>query len=187
MSSDIPSLIAGADAEDPSAAEALFTALYSELHRLAERQLRRQAMPLTISPTTVLHEAYLDLRDRSSLAFPDRGHFMAYAARAMRGLIIDYARRRCAQKRGGAFEITSLAAEIADNTPGTAELCVAATVSDAFANSTADVIVRFTVSGSVAASGSPSTDADGSAGFCYMGPEIAGEDAIAAFADSDAD
>ncbi|MGQ0834399.1 MAG: ECF-type sigma factor [Gammaproteobacteria bacterium] len=54
--------------------------------------------------------------------FPDRAHFMAYAARALRGLIIDYARRRCAQKRGGAFEITSLASEVAEHVPDAADL-----------------------------------------------------------------
>jgi RNA polymerase sigma factor (TIGR02999 family) len=60
-----------------------------------------------------LHEVYLDLSGREGLAFPDRGRFMAYAARAMRGLLIDYVRSRKALKRGGQFEITSLD-EVAD-------------------------------------------------------------------------
>jgi RNA polymerase sigma factor (TIGR02999 family) len=60
-----------------------------------------------------LHEVYLDLSGREGLAFPDRGRFMAYAARAMRGLLIDYVRARKALKRGGQFEITSLD-EVAD-------------------------------------------------------------------------
>jgi RNA polymerase sigma factor (TIGR02999 family) len=109
----ISSLIASAAAGDSVAADALFPALYAELHRLAQRELRR--LPhATLGATTLLHEAYLDISKRESLAFPDRGRFMAYAARVMRGLIIDYSRRRQAHKRGGEFEITSIAAEPAD-------------------------------------------------------------------------
>jgi RNA polymerase sigma factor (TIGR02999 family) len=87
--------------------EQLFVALYDELHRLAERQLRRGGSELSIGTTTLLHEAYLDIAGRDGARFPDRARFMGYAARAMRGLVIDYARRSRAQKRGGgAFELT---------------------------------------------------------------------------------
>jgi RNA polymerase sigma factor (TIGR02999 family) len=103
----ISSLIASAETGDRCAADALFTALYSELHRLAKRQLARSGAGVTIGTTTLLHEAYLDISGRESAAFPDPARFMAYAARVMRGLIIDYARSRQAQKRGGRFEITS--------------------------------------------------------------------------------
>src|SRR5262249_57014572 len=89
----------------------LFTVLYDELHRLAQRELRRSAH-LTMSPTTLLHETYLNLSGRQTGVFPDRARFLAYAARAMRGLLIDYVRARRAQKRGGAFEITSLRTEL---------------------------------------------------------------------------
>jgi RNA polymerase sigma factor (TIGR02999 family) len=82
--------------------------LYGELHRLAERQLQRNGSHLTLGTTTLLHEAYINMADRSGASFPDRAHFMAYAARAMRGLIIDYGRHRRAQKRGGEFHITSI-------------------------------------------------------------------------------
>ena len=64
-----------------------------------------------MSPTTLLHETYLNLSGRGSV-FPDRARFLAYAARAMRGLLIDYVRSRRAQKRGGAFQITSLPTEL---------------------------------------------------------------------------
>ena len=84
----------------------LFAALYDELHRLAESHLRRNA-GVGLSTTTLLHEAYLDLASRPALGFPDRSRFLGYAARAMRGIVIDYARRSRAQKRGGGvFEIT---------------------------------------------------------------------------------
>jgi RNA polymerase sigma factor (TIGR02999 family) len=111
----LSALMAAAEAGDGSAADALFTALYSELHRLASRQLARgAARDVTLGTTTLLHNAYLEMAGRESAVFPDRGRFMAYAARVMRGLIIDYVRRRQAHKRGGQFEITSLAAEVAD-------------------------------------------------------------------------
>ena len=57
-------------------------------------------------PTTLLHEAYLNVAGRDDVAFPDRARFLAYASRAMRGLLINYAQRRRAQKRGRQFEIT---------------------------------------------------------------------------------
>jgi RNA polymerase sigma factor (TIGR02999 family) len=62
-----------------------------------------------------LHEAYLDMAERDSQAFPDRARFMAYASRVMRGLIIDHARNRHAIKRGGQFEITSLETNVMDH------------------------------------------------------------------------
>jgi RNA polymerase sigma factor (TIGR02999 family) len=100
-------LIRTADAGDGAAADRLFVVLYDELHRLAERQLRRSGPELTLSATTLLHEAYLNIAGRDGVDFPDRARFLAYAARAMRGLVIDYARRRQAKKRGGEFHITS--------------------------------------------------------------------------------
>ena len=109
----IASLIVSAESGDPSATAALFAALYSELHRLARRQLARNAPDMTLGTTTLLHEAYLDMAGRES-EFPDRGRFMAYAARVMRNLIIDHVRNRRAHKRGGQFEITSLADEPQD-------------------------------------------------------------------------
>jgi RNA polymerase sigma factor (TIGR02999 family) len=85
----------------------LFAVLYDELHRLAESHLRRGGDGVALSTTTLLHEAYLDLTSRPGLVFPDRARFLGYAARAMRGIVIDYARRSRALKRGGgAFEIT---------------------------------------------------------------------------------
>ena len=109
------------DALDPADAERLFATLYSELHRLARRELARRGSDVTLGATTLLHEAYLDMSARS-VVFPDRARFMAYAARAMRGLIIDYARRRYAQKRGGLFELTSLHTTIADRLTDAKEL-----------------------------------------------------------------
>jgi RNA polymerase sigma factor (TIGR02999 family) len=91
--------------------EQLFAALYGDLRRLAERELRRN-QGVSISPTTLLHEAYLGMSGRDAV-FPDRQRFMGYAARVMRGLIIDFVRERRALKRGSAYEITELPAEVA--------------------------------------------------------------------------
>jgi RNA polymerase sigma factor (TIGR02999 family) len=111
LQEQLEQLIQSADRGNASSREQLFTVLYDELHRLAQRELRRNAF-LTVSPTTLLHETYLNIAGRQSAAFPDRARFLAYASRAMRGLLIDYVRSRRAQKRGGAFEITSLPTEL---------------------------------------------------------------------------
>jgi RNA polymerase sigma factor (TIGR02999 family) len=111
----IPALIAAAEGGDRAARDALFESLYAELHRMAKRELARQGPVASIGVTTLLHEAYLGMAAGARPAFPDRGRFMAYAARVMRGLIIDHARERQAIKRGGGFEITSLGADVAEN------------------------------------------------------------------------
>jgi len=84
----------------------LFTDLYAQLRQIAQSALRRSGPHLTVSPTTLLHEAYLNIAGREHVAFADRARFLAYAARAMRGLVIDYARSRRALKRGTQFEVT---------------------------------------------------------------------------------
>ena len=114
MNTPLSSLIASAEQGDGTAADQLFSTLYDELHRMARRELSKRAAGMTLGATTLLHEAYLDISNREGVTFPDRNRFMGYAARAMRGLIIDYARRRQAQKRGGEFEITSLSTDLAE-------------------------------------------------------------------------
>jgi RNA polymerase sigma factor (TIGR02999 family) len=104
------------------AAEPLFAALYGELHRLARRELSRRGGHVTLGATTLLHEVYLDMSARPGTTFPDHARFLAYAARAMRGLIIDYARRRYSQKRGGEFELVSLQTTLADRLADATEL-----------------------------------------------------------------
>ena len=92
--------------------EQLFAALYHELHALAQRRLRGVPFGCTLSTTTLLHEAYLSLANNPGLSFPDRPRFLSYASRAMRGLIIDYARRRSATKRGGEFQLLPLTTDV---------------------------------------------------------------------------
>jgi RNA polymerase sigma factor (TIGR02999 family) len=130
---DLNILIRSSENGDAKAREELFTVLYAELHNLAQRQLRRNGS-LTLTPTTLLHETYLDMSSRASVAFPDRARFLAYASRAMRGLIIDYFRSRSAQKRGGGFEITALRTEMPQGVEPDAELQRLSEAVDALAN-----------------------------------------------------
>jgi RNA polymerase sigma factor (TIGR02999 family) len=107
----LASLITAAETGDAEARQQLFASLYRELHDIARRQLRRER-GLTLGATTLLHEAYLNFGERAGVLIPDRTRFLAYASRAMRRLIIDYARNRRALKRGAAFEITALPTEV---------------------------------------------------------------------------
>jgi RNA polymerase sigma factor (TIGR02999 family) len=93
---------------DPAAAGALFSALYHELRVIAEKHLRGQRDGVSLGTTSLLHEAYLNMRDREAGQFPDRARFLAYASRAMRGLVIDYVRNRQAKKRGGEFQLITM-------------------------------------------------------------------------------
>jgi RNA polymerase sigma factor (TIGR02999 family) len=115
LESTLTALFAAAAQGDAAAREQLFQALYTELHRLAKRELWRNGSDLSLGATTLLHEAYINMSGPRETSFPDRARFLAYAARAMRGLIIDHARERNAQKRGGGFDITVLDTNIADN------------------------------------------------------------------------
>lgn len=106
MEPEVQEIITAARGERASTLDRLFATLYGELHRLAEQNLHRGGGNLTIGATTLLHEAYLDIARREGLAFPDQSRFLAYASRAMRGLVIDHVRRRRARKRDRAKEVT---------------------------------------------------------------------------------
>jgi RNA polymerase sigma factor (TIGR02999 family) len=124
--------LAAAERRELPATAELFAALYRDLHRLAGRQLHAKAGRLTLGATTLLHEAYLDISNHGAV-FPDRARFFAYAARAMRGLIVDYVRERRAQKRGGAFHFTTLGAAGAESDPLTEDLVPLSDALDALA------------------------------------------------------
>ncbi|HET9304694.1 MAG TPA: ECF-type sigma factor [Candidatus Sulfotelmatobacter sp.] len=130
------SLISAAEQGDRTASETLFSALYSELHRLAKCELARRGVPVSLSATTLLHQAYIEIAEREKACFPDQARFMGYAARVMRGLIIDHARNRGAQKRGGRFEITSMGSEV-ENLADVGELTQLSEALDELANSDA--------------------------------------------------
>ena len=122
MEAAFDALMTPAVQDDRAAADTLFDSLYSELHRMARRELRKQGPLQGLGVTTLLHEAYLSISGRERAVFPDRARFMAYASRVMRGLIIDDVRRRQSQKRGGLFEVTSLGTDQAESVPDAQEL-----------------------------------------------------------------
>jgi RNA polymerase sigma factor (TIGR02999 family) len=117
VAEEIESLIRRADRADREATDKLFAVLYDELHRLAEYNLRGAGSAVTLGTTTLLHEAYLNIAGRENVAFAERSRFLAYASRAMRGLVIDYARSRRAKKRGRQFEITLAEEESSSGQP----------------------------------------------------------------------
>lgn len=104
------------------AADALFSTLYVELHRLARREVNRRGALGGLGVTTVLHEAYLSISSREGAVFVDHARFMGYAARVMRGLIIDDVRRRRSGKHGGDFHITALDTRYGNRLAGPVEL-----------------------------------------------------------------
>ena len=81
--------------------DTLFPAVYAELRRLAHRRLRAEASGHTLSTTALVHETYLKLLDVSRVRWQDRAHFLALAATAMRRVLVEYARKHRAVKRGG--------------------------------------------------------------------------------------
>jgi RNA polymerase sigma factor (TIGR02999 family) len=97
----IASLIARSSAGDPEAASNLFLLAYDELRGLARAYLRRERYAQSIEATGLVHEAYMRLVPNAKPDWKDRGHFMAIAARAMRQVLVEHARARTAQKRGG--------------------------------------------------------------------------------------
>src|SRR5689334_12618701 len=99
--------------DDRSSRDRMFAALYADLRRLADRALHNNAGGI-VSPTTLVHEVYLNLSARTTLSIDDRAHFLAYSARAMRSLLIDLLRRGQALKRGMGFQITRLSTEFGD-------------------------------------------------------------------------
>ncbi len=101
-SGEITVLLDAAHKGDRGAMDRVLATLYQELHSMARRQLAGQHGH-TLDATALVHEAYLRLvgRGNGTAHFDDRAHFFAYAASAMRSVVVDYARQRLAQKRGG--------------------------------------------------------------------------------------
>lgn len=97
---------------DKSAVDALLPLVYQELRKLAQHQLKRERSDHTLNATGLVHEAYLKLIDQKDAVWQNRAHFMAIAAQAMRRILIDYARRRLADKRGGNIAVVTYDEEL---------------------------------------------------------------------------
>ena len=107
--------------EDPTQASELLALVYDDLRRLAARQLDREHEARSLRPSDLVHEAWLRLVGGTSLKVESRTHFHRIAARAMRQVLVDAARRRNAAKRGGPAPDVSLDAELIGATPTTME------------------------------------------------------------------
>ena len=93
---------------DAGALDQLLPAVYSELHRIAMRQMRHERADHTLNATALVHEAYLKLTDQNQISWQNRAHFFAIASRVMRQVLISYARKHNAEKRGGGAPDTLL-------------------------------------------------------------------------------
>jgi RNA polymerase sigma factor (TIGR02999 family) len=110
-SEQLTDLLSAAGSGDADAAAEAYRIVYAELKRWAAQSLRR-APGATLSATALVHEVYVRFSDRASKPLRDRGHFFALAARAMRQIVIEHARRRGAIKRGGGHVATDLESAI---------------------------------------------------------------------------
>lgn len=105
MSSDVTRVLSAIEQGDPSAAEQLLPLVYDELRKLASQRLAHEKSGQTLQATALVHEAYLRLVDGEKAAtWNSRGHFFAAAAEAMRRIVVESARRKQAEKRGGKQE-----------------------------------------------------------------------------------
>ena len=98
---DVTRMLQEWSAGDGRAADRLVPLLYEQLREIAHRHLRKESSGHTVNTTALVHEAYLGMVDQTRASWNDRAHFLAASSRAMRHILIDYARRRKSQKRGG--------------------------------------------------------------------------------------
>jgi len=106
---NITGLIRAWEAGSPDALNRLVEATYPELRRIAHRYCNGNGRPATMQCTAVVNEAYLRLADSPCRSWKDRAHFFGFAAQVMRGILVDYARARAAEKRGGGMTQVTLA------------------------------------------------------------------------------
>jgi len=102
---------------DASAVERLMPLVYAELRGIAERHFRRERAGHTLQPTAVVHEAYFRLVDQTRVTWKNRGHFFAIASQAMRRILVDHARARETEKRGGGGRRVTLDVGVASPEP----------------------------------------------------------------------
>jgi len=101
---DLTLLLNEASRGSREAVDRLLPLVYRELHRMAHRRMRREGPGQTLQATVLTHEAYLRLVDQSRVTWQGRGHFFAMAATTMRRILVDHARRRAREKRGGRLQ-----------------------------------------------------------------------------------
>ena len=118
MDADLGQLIERAQAGDGRALDELFAETYEDLRRLARARLRAAPRVTVLDTVALVNESWMRLNQAGRLRPQDRAHFIRYAARAMRSVIVDYARRRLAERRGGDRARIELTTSIASDAPG---------------------------------------------------------------------
>jgi RNA polymerase sigma factor (TIGR02999 family) len=116
--SDLTVLLSAARQGDQAAVSELFERLYDDLHRLARSRLRQHRTITLLDTTALLHESFLKLVGTAALPVEDRHHFFAYAARVMRSVIVDFARARQTQRRGGDSDHVTLDTALSQHLAG---------------------------------------------------------------------
>lgn len=106
--SDVTQALVALSDGDRSALDRLLPLVYDQLRRMAERELRNERVDHTLSPTALVHEAYLKLAQLDQITWEGRAHFFGTCARAMRRILISYARMKKAEKRGAGSEHVSV-------------------------------------------------------------------------------
>lgn len=124
--SEITKLLQAAHGGDRAAADRAYTLLYAELRRLAHSRLRHEGELTALDTTALVHESYLRLHGGAAPSFPDRHHFLSYASRVMRSVVVDLVRARRAERRGG----------------GVAPLTLSTTVVNGAAHGSEDEVLR---------------------------------------------
>jgi len=119
---DVTQLLDAVGQGDSRAAEELLPLVYDQLRKLARSRMAREREGATLEPTALVHEAYLRLVGKQDVKWENRGHFFAAAARAMRRILVERARHRGRQKRGGAMQRVELSAEAMAVEPPSDEL-----------------------------------------------------------------
>ena len=112
---EITQLIEGAAAGEAAAIDRLFELLYADLRRIAHARLRPGGGPTLLNTTSLVHESYLRLVRLGQLQVKDRGHFLTYAARVMRSVVVDLVREARAERRGGGQALVTLDTGVSDS------------------------------------------------------------------------
>jgi RNA polymerase sigma factor (TIGR02999 family) len=114
--SELTQLLEAVRAGDSGAMDEVFTLTYRELHDMAHQRLHRSNRMTSLDTTALVHECYLRLVRLGQLQTQDRSHFLGYAARVMRSIVVDFVRQRLAKRRGGDELRVTLGTDIRDST-----------------------------------------------------------------------
>lgn len=116
--SDITVLLRQAAGDDRAALDQLFELLYSDLRRMARARLHEHSRNTLLDTTSLAHEAYLRLQNAGRIDLDSRGRFMAYVSQVLRAIIVDFARKKNAQRRGGHEQHVTLNTQVAEEVGG---------------------------------------------------------------------